>query len=268
MPFTIAHSVTARPLRRLSGGRLLLSALAVGAMAPDLEYLVHLSATRTIGHTIPGLFVLCLPTGLAVLWLWHRLVGPVLAPLLRPLTGGLTNGWTNPAPFWPPARLALICTSILIGSFSHITWDAFTHEGGVVVNLWSGFSHRIGPGPLPVYKWLQFGSSVFGMTLLGVWAHRAAQRPAAPVGRSEGDGTAGRRDSLPELSRSRRAVVGAVLGGLLLIGAVGAVQGANHGDVYDVMKGGAIGALAGSMLSLLLSCAALSRWRSTGIRPG
>ena len=48
-------------------------------MAPDFEYLAHLSATRTIGHTIPGLFVLCLPTALAVLFLWHRVVGPVLA---------------------------------------------------------------------------------------------------------------------------------------------------------------------------------------------
>jgi len=247
MPFTIAHSVTARPLRRLSGGRLLLPALAVGAMAPDFEYLVHLSPTRTIGHTIPGLFVLCLPTGLAVLWLWHRLVAPALAPLLRPLTGGLTNGWVDPAPFWPPARLALICISIVIGSFSHITWDAFTHEGGVVVNLWSGFSHKVGPGPLPVYKWLQFGSSVFGMTLLGVWAHRAAQRPG------------GFRDSPPELSRARRTVAGAMLGGLLLIGTIGAVQGANHGDAYDVVKGGAIGALSGSALSLLVTCATFAR---------
>ncbi len=64
-----------------------------------------------------------------------------------------------------------------MGSFSHITWDAFTHEGGVVVNLWSGFSHEIGPGVLPVYRWLQYGCSVFGMALLGVWAHRASQRP-------------------------------------------------------------------------------------------
>ena len=259
VPFTIAHSVTARPIRRLSGGRLVLPALAVGAMAPDFEYLVHLSATRTIGHTIPGLFVLCLPTALVVLWLWHRLVAPVLAPLLRPLTGGLTNGWTDPAPFWPPARLALVCTSIVIGSFSHVAWDAFTHEGGVVVNLWTGFRHEIGPGPLPVYKWLQFGGSVFGMILLGVWAHGAAQRPAV---------RAGSRDSLPELSRARRAVAGSVLGGLLLIGAVGAAQGAKLGDGYDVVKGGAVGALTGGTLSVLLSCAALSRRRHAEIGPG
>lgn len=262
MPFTIAHTVAARPIERLSGGRPVLPALAVGAMAPDFEYLAHLSATRTIGHTFPGLFILCLPTALVVLFLWHRLVGPVLARLLRPGTGGLTAGWDRPEPFWPPARFALLCASILIGSLSHIAWDAFTHQGGAVVSLWSGFSHPIGPGPLPVYKWLQYGCSVFGMVLLGAWAHRAAQRPAAPVGRVEGDGTVGLRGGAVALSRARRAVAGAVIGGVLLVGAIGAVQGAGHGDAYDVLKGAVIGALAGAVVSLLLSCAAITR------RPG
>ena len=97
------------------------------------------------------------------------------------------------------------------------------------------------------------------MTLLGVWAHRAARRPGVPVGRSEGGGAAAVRDSGPELSRTRRAVAGAVVGGVVLIGAVGANQGAKNGDVYDVVKGGAIGVLAGSALSVFVSCAALRR---------
>jgi membrane-bound metal-dependent hydrolase YbcI (DUF457 family) len=289
MPFTIAHSVTAKPIHSLSRGRLRLPGLAVGAMAPDFEYLVHLSPTRTIGHTIPGLFVLCLPSALVVLLVWHRLVGPVLATLLRPGTGGLTNGWPTlggsrrhcqgdtpcppgPVRFGPPAHFAWLCASILIGSFSHITWDAFTHSSGVVVNLWSGFSHPIGPGDLPVYRWLQYGCSVFGMAVLGVWAHRASQRPAQAGDVAEGDPQERVRDAagvggVPQknsvvLSRTRRAVAAAVVGGLLLMGAVGSVQGAGQGDTLDVLKGGIIGALAGTLLSLLLSCAALTR------RPG
>jgi membrane-bound metal-dependent hydrolase YbcI (DUF457 family) len=261
MPFTIAHSVTSKPLHRVSGGRLLLPGLAVGAMAPDFEYLVHLSATRTIGHTIPGLFVLCLPSALVVLFMWHRLVGPVLATLLRPGTGGLTNGWADRMRFGPPAHFAWLCASIVIGSFSHITWDAFTHQGGVVVNLWSGFSHPIGPGALPVYRWLQYGCSLFGMAVLGVWAHRAAQRSPRPGGAAEGHGSERVRESVPALSRTRRAVAAAVVGGLLLVGTVGSVQGASQGDAFDVVKGGIIGALAGALLSLLLSCAALTRSR-------
>jgi hypothetical protein len=250
MPFTIAHSVTARPIARLSGDRLVVPALAVGAMAPDFEYLAHLSATRTIGHTLPGVFLLCLPTALVALLLWYRLLGPVLASLLRPGTGGLTAGWGETSPFGTPRMLALVCLSIVIGSFSHLAWDSFTHQGGAVVSLWSGFSHRIGPGPLPVYQWLQYGCSVFGMTLLGVWAHRAAKRPHPLADEPEGDGTA------------RRAVAGAVAGGVLLIGALGAVQGAADSDPYAVLRGAIIGALSGAVVSLLLSCAALTR------RPG
>jgi len=262
MPFTIAHSVAARPLHRVSRGRLLLPGLAVGAMAPDFEYLVHLSPTRTIGHTIPGLFVLCLPSALVVLFVWHRLVGPVLATLLRPGTGGLTNGWADPVRFGPPAHFAWLCASIVIGSFSHITWDAFTHEGGLFVNLWPGFSHSIGPGSLPVYRWLQYGCSMFGMAVLGVWAHRAALRPPRPGGVVEGNGSERVRESVPALSRTRRAVAAAMVGGVLLIGAIGSVQGASRGDALDVLKGGVIGALAGAVLCLLLSCVALAR------RPG
>jgi membrane-bound metal-dependent hydrolase YbcI (DUF457 family) len=264
MPFTIAHSVTAKPIHRLSHGRLALPGLAVGAMAPDFEYLVHLSAHRTIGHTLPGLFVLCLPSALLVLFVWHRLVGPVLATLLRPGTGGLTNGWADSVGFGPPARFAWLCASIVIGSFSHITWDAFTHEGGVVVNLWSGFSHNIGPGWFPVYRWLQYGSSVFGMAVLGVWAYRASQRPPQPGDVVEGDGQARVRDGVIVLSRTRRAVAAAVVGGLLLMGAVGSVQGASQGDTLDVLKGGIIGALAGIVLSLLLASAAITARSADG----
>jgi len=113
----------------------------------------------------------------------------------------------RPAPFGPPARFALLCASIVIGSFSHITWDAFTHQGGVVVNLWSGFSRRVGPGALPVYQWLQYASSLFGMIVLGVWAHG---RPSAPARgcppRAHG--------AVPD----PRAVAAAVAGGLLVVG--------------------------------------------------
>jgi hypothetical protein len=54
-------------------------------------------------------------------------------------------------------------------------------------------------------------------------------------------------------------VAAAVVVGLLLIGAVGAVQGAGSGDPGDALKGGAIGALAGAVLSLLVASAAMTR---------
>jgi hypothetical protein len=116
---------------------------------------------------------------------------------------------------------------------------------------------------------------VFGMTLLGVWAHRAAKRPHPLAGEPEGDRTDGPGDGrrvpggVPQdhrtLSRARRAVAGAVAGGVVLVGAIGAVQGAADSDPYAVLRGAIIGALAGAVVSLLLSCAAVARRPGTGV---
>ncbi|HET9769766.1 MAG TPA: hypothetical protein VFS16_02665, partial [Acidimicrobiia bacterium] len=61
------------------------------------------------------------------------------------------------------------------------------------------------------------------------------------------------------------AVAGAVAGGVLLVGALGAVQGVADSDPYAVLRGAVIGALAGAVVSLLLSCAALARHPATGV---
>jgi hypothetical protein len=61
----------------------------------------------------------------------------------------------------------LLVLSLAIGIASHIVWDLFTHEarwGSTVIpalaELW---------GPLPGFKWLQHGSSVVGLLVLGIW---------------------------------------------------------------------------------------------------
>ncbi|MGH9039805.1 MAG: DUF4184 family protein, partial [Acidimicrobiia bacterium] len=174
MPFTISHAAAAEPLWRLSGRRLIASALVVGAMAPDFEYLFHLSARRTIGHTLPGLVVLCVPLSMAALFLWHRLIQPAWIPLVlgRPAA---------PFAFWPRARLAAIAGSALAGSLSHVAWDAFTHEGGLVVRH-VGLLEATVPGlGLPAFQLLQYASSAAGAWFLAHWAHRhlGRHRPVA-----------------------------------------------------------------------------------------
>ena len=180
MPFTLAHSVAARPLWRLSGERLVLSALALGAMAPDFEYLVHLSVKRTIGHSVMGVFVLCLPASLALLMLWHRLIGPAVARLVPDSVGGLASICARPFAFGPSRRFALIVLSTIVGSFSHLAWDAFTHSDGAVVVRVGFLMRNVGTTPVPVYKVLQYASGIIGMLLLVVWGSRAAARPADP----------------------------------------------------------------------------------------
>jgi hypothetical protein len=68
-------------------------------------------------------------------------------------------------PSWLGALLVL--AALTIGVVSHIVWDSFTHEG-----RWgmTALDLAVMWGPLPAYKWLQYGSSIGGLIVLGVWA--------------------------------------------------------------------------------------------------
>src|SRR5262249_48732022 len=81
-------------------------------------------------------------------------------------------------------RFMLIVASLLLGSISHLAWDAFTHERGLVVRNVPDM--RV---PLeefgtqrPLYTLLQHGSSLLGLALLAFWYWRWLKRtPAQPV---------------------------------------------------------------------------------------
>src|SRR3546814_2343462 len=66
---------------------------------------------------------------------------------------------------WP--QLALVIVSLAIGVLTHIVWDLFTHAGRGGVDLLPGLAERW--GPVPGSTWLQHGSSLLGLVVLGVW---------------------------------------------------------------------------------------------------
>lgn len=177
MPFTIAHTAAAAPLWRLTGRRLILSAVVVGSVAPDLEYLVHLDTHRTIGHTLPGLFLLCLPASLAVLAVWHRLVK-------RPLTALAGSGLLPPVdlrpfPLMPASRFLAVCGSVLAGTLTHLLWDSFTHRDGFITTRVGFLMEAVGRPH--VYDLINYASSAVGVTLLLVMWWRATVSPKPPA---------------------------------------------------------------------------------------
>src|SRR4051812_5351426 len=95
---------------------------------PDLPYFIPRMPITGYGHTLPGLFLFCLPAGLVCLWLFHAFIKrPMISlfPLshqrkLIPAAEGFT--------FFPLKHMGFIALSVLIGAASHITWDLFTHE--------------------------------------------------------------------------------------------------------------------------------------------
>ena len=63
MPFTLSHPLAVVPLRRWCPARLNFAALVIGSMSPDFGYFIGQFDAAAFAHTIPGLFTVCLPTG-------------------------------------------------------------------------------------------------------------------------------------------------------------------------------------------------------------
>ncbi len=169
MPFTLAHPAASIPFTRRG---LLLSALVVGSAAPDFSYFLTLDTNQNFGHTIPALFWFCLPIGLVVLWLFHSLLKrPMLALLPDGFQGRLVCS-LNPFAFFPLSRLWKIMLSLLVGSISHLVWDSFTHPDGWVVEhlpIFGTVIFRLAGSDFPLYKLLQYASSILGVTILVWW---------------------------------------------------------------------------------------------------
>ncbi len=178
MPFTLSHAAAVLPLRRT---RLDMSALVIGSFAPDFPYFMFFAPYGFIGHTPPGIFVFDLPLSLIVLWLFHAYIKWPLLMFLPQAVRRRLQPIENRYSFWPPARLALIVISIVIGTVTHILWDSFTHTFYWPYRHWSFLSQRVHiplAGDFEMYKVLQYASTVFGIAVLVVWAwfwYRAAK---------------------------------------------------------------------------------------------
>jgi len=175
MPFTPSHAVVALPFLRTP---LVPAAIAIGAMTPDLPlFLRGFGVTYAFTHTYANIvWTMVIALGLFLLW---RVVLRPVAPELAPqwLARRLPDEWNMPAADalndalgigrrW--TRALWLGASLLIGVASHILWDAFTHEDRLGLQLLPVLEEQW--GPLRGYKWLQHGSSLVGLVIIGVWA--------------------------------------------------------------------------------------------------
>lgn len=184
MPFTFSHAAAAWPFRKT---RLEMPALVIGCFAPDFPYFMFIRPYGLIGHTLLGAFIFDLPASLAVLWMFYAFVKQPLSLLLpEGIRRRLKPGNGNFS-FRPPARLALIMVSILIGTATHILWDSFTHTFYWPYRHWRFLSdvvHVPVAGNMPLDKVLQYASSVFGLVFVAIWIwswYRATAPIESPV---------------------------------------------------------------------------------------
>jgi hypothetical protein len=164
-----------------------MSALVMGCFAPDFPNLLFLSPDKSFGHTILGMFLLDLPLALAVLWLFHTFIKrPMLMFLPDGFRRRLRTSVTSFS-FWPSNRLSLLVLSILVGTATHLVWDAFTHNTSWLYQNWAFLRRSVdlpGTGEVQMYKLLEYGSSAFGLVVVGVWIwhwYRTAKPSACAV---------------------------------------------------------------------------------------
>ena len=218
MPFTLAHPAAVLPLRGVR--HLRMAPLVVGAVVPDLPYYLPGGRYLPVTHAFVHSFSVDLLLGYALL--------ASLVVLQRPLTALLSVRARALClrallPFRRPIEWAFAAPAILLGVWTHLLWDSFTHKDGWIVHRVEALSAPLAVGAYnsTMYHALQYLSSVVGLCVLVLWYVRLPT-PAVTVG--------------PDAARSPAGpVLLLVVTAALLIGGVQAVQSFQHVRSIDFM---------------------------------
>lgn len=187
MPFTVSHIAAVLPahlqLRRWG----FFSAAIVGTMVPDFGFLLPVQLSREATHSATALLTFSLPLGLVAFWLFQLLIKPAWCFVL-PGSWRLRLRAEHPVARIGAWRVWLwAAAAVLAGAFTHLVWDAFTHEDGRGVRMLP-FLDDYGPDieghTLHLYRWLQHASSVVGLLIVVVaaWRWTRGEIRALPVG--------------------------------------------------------------------------------------
>jgi Domain of unknown function (DUF4184) len=184
MAFTLAHPAAVLPFRHLSFLSLL--PLVVGSMTPDLIGFLPYTLEHRLPHSHSpiGTVLIDLPVDYLILIVLLLFRKSLLQPLWEPHRSCIAAGMDD---FFQRRRAWLIALpSLLIGSWTHILWDRFTHfTYWTYLNLpwlyrplFPDATHE-----LPLFHVLQYVTSIIGLLILGWYylQHLQQQRRAHPV---------------------------------------------------------------------------------------
>jgi hypothetical protein len=164
MALTISHPAAVLPIHSRLKNWIPLSALVIGSLVPDAAYYLPMPEHfKQYSHTLLGTFSSSLPVGILVWLIFCWLAAPATfllpAPNREAIGSQLTRRLTS-------IRQALgVFSGILLGAWSHVLWDSFTHEQGWIVEH-TPLLQRAFFGHMPVYRALQYLSSIFGLCVL------------------------------------------------------------------------------------------------------
>ncbi|MEU3852503.1 DUF4184 family protein [Streptomyces sp. NPDC029554] len=263
MPFTLSHAAAVLPVLRTDGsgrGRLVPAVLVAGTFAPDMTYyaasvLPEAMAFGDVTHAFPGVFTVDVLVTWALVGLWLLLREPLVALLPRARQGRVAAlvRCGSPRARVRPALVARWYGSAVLGSLTHVVWDAFTHLDRWGMRVFPVLGREVAGSPL--YWYLQYGGSAVAAVVIALFVARGLRRMPAggPVG-------------VPVLSVRDRWAAVAVIGGFALVGAVqrAARWWAYWGSAakpWEIIPTVCFGAGAGLVPALLLHAVAVRAWR-------
>lgn len=150
MPLTIAHPCAVLPFAKLCPRYLNFAALVCGSMSPDLAYAFPQYQFSAEAHTFAGSFLLDLPTGLLLLLVYYYSKDLIASQLPAPhrqywlsLPGGSHLVKSHSSLPDSLKAFSAVFFSVILGSWTHIVWDSFTHQHGFAVESLSFLSRDI-----------------------------------------------------------------------------------------------------------------------------
>lgn len=180
MPLTFCHPAIVLPLKKLKPNWFSMTRLIIGSMSPDLEYFSRMEILATHSHLFWGVLYFDLPIALIYCFVFHLFVRNILINHLpdffkERFTQFLNFDWIN----YFKKNWLIVIVSIIIGAYSHLFWDAFTHEWGYFAKLIPTLQEVWFTKPIEVkgYKFLQHFSTFLGAIFIAFWIYKMPKEP-------------------------------------------------------------------------------------------
>ena len=162
MPFTFSHPAIVLPLKNTFGKWLSLTGLIIGSLTPDFEYFLRMKIQSEYSHTLVGTIWFNLPLGILLCFLFHNIIKKSLIEnspkFIQSRTMELKElNWKKHF----KENWIIVCVSIIIGAYSHIFWDSFTHSNSFFTNYFS-LDRKVFNTQISIFKILQHLSTLIG----------------------------------------------------------------------------------------------------------
>ena len=180
MPLTFCHPAIVLPLKKLKPNWFSMTGLIIGSMSPDLEYFSRMEILATHSHLFWGVLYFDLPIALIYCFVFHLFVRNILINHLpdffkERFAQFLNFDWIN----YFNKHWLIVIVSIIIGAYSHLFLDAFTHEWGYFAKLIPALQEVWFTKPIEVkgYKFLQHFSTFLGAIFIAFWIYKMPKEP-------------------------------------------------------------------------------------------